>query len=82
MHLKCDCLLGSLLNGSRQPFLFSFALDKPRCQNRYTEPRIKLFKNINESVLTLIKFYFLKVDQKPVDFNQGTISFTCQLVKK
>ena len=27
IHLKCDCIDGSVLNGVRQPILFSFVLD-------------------------------------------------------
>ena len=36
---------------------------------------------MNESVLSHIRFYFEDNDHKPVDFNNETISFTCQLIK-
>ena len=29
IHLKCDCIDGSVVNGIREPILFSFVLDKP-----------------------------------------------------
>ena len=29
IHLKCDCIKGSIQEGVRQPILFSFVLDKP-----------------------------------------------------
>ena len=29
IHLKCDCIDGSIQNGVRKPILFSFVLDKP-----------------------------------------------------
>ena len=29
IHLKCDVIDGSVVNGLRQPILFSFILDKP-----------------------------------------------------
>ena len=29
IHLKCDVIDGSVVNGLRQPILFSFTLDKP-----------------------------------------------------
>ena len=45
------------------------------------EPRVKLFKKVNKSVLSHITFYFEDDDHKPVDFNNETISFTCQLIK-
>ena len=29
IHLKSDCIIGSIVNGVREPTLYSFALDKP-----------------------------------------------------
>ena len=29
IHSNCDCIEGSVLNGVRQPSLYSFVLDKP-----------------------------------------------------
>ena len=29
VHLKCDCFQGSIVNGVREPFLYSFALSSP-----------------------------------------------------
>ena len=46
------------------------------------KPRIKLFKKLNESALSHITFCLEDDDQKPVDFNNETINFTCQLIKK
>ena len=81
IHLKCDCLQGSILNGLREPILFSFALSSQPGHKIYKEPRVKLFKKINKSVLSNITFYFEDDDHKPVDFNNETINFTCQLIK-
>ena len=81
IHLKCDCIQGSIVNGIREPILFSFALSSPPGHKIYKEPRIKLFKKVNKSVLSHITFYFEDDDYKPVDFNGETISFTCQLIK-
>ena len=80
-HLKCDCIDGSIMNGIREPILFSFALSSPPGHNVYKEPRVKLFKKVNNSVLSHIMFYFEDDDYKPVDFHNETISFTCQLIK-
>ena len=80
-HLKCDCIQGSIINGIREPILYSFALSSPPGQKIYKEPRIKLFKKVNKSVLSHIKFYFEDDDHKAVDFNNETISFTCPLIK-
>ena len=81
IHLKCDCIQGSIVNGIREPILYSFALSSPPGHKIYKEPRIKLFKRINKSVLSHITFYFEDDDHKPVDFHNETISFTCQLIK-
>ena len=81
IHLKCDCINGSIVNGVREPILYSFALSSPPGHKIYKEPRVKLFKKVNKSVLSHITFYFEDDDHKPVDFNNETISFTCQLIK-
>ena len=81
IHLKCDCIQGSILNGVREPILYSFALSSPPGHKIYKEPRVKLFKKVNKSVLSHITFYFEDDDYKPVVFHRETISFTCQLIK-
>ena len=81
VHLKCDCIQGSIVNGIREPILYSFALSSPPGYKIYKEPRVKLFKKINKSVLSHITFYFEDDDHKTVDFNGETVSFTCQLIK-
>ena len=81
IHLKCDCIQGSIINGVRESILYSFALSSPLGHKTYKEPRVKLFKKINKSVLSHITFYFEDDDHKPIDFNKETISFTCQLIK-
>ena len=81
IHLKCDCIQESIVNGIREPILYSFALSSPPGHKIYKEPRVKLFKKTNKSVLSHITFYFEDDDHKPVDFINETISFTCQLIK-
>ena len=81
IHLKCDCIQGSIVNGIREPILYSFALSSPLGHKIFKEPKIKLFKKINKSILSHITFYFEDDDYKSVDFNNETISFTCQLIK-
>ena len=56
IHLKCDCIQGSIVNGIREPIFYSFALSSPPGFRIYKEPRIKLFKKINKSVLSYITF--------------------------
>ena len=81
IHLNCDFIQGSIVNGKREPILYSCALSSPPGHKIYKEPRVKLFKKINKSVLSHITFYFEDDDYKPVDFHGETISFTCQLIK-
>ena len=81
IHLKCDCIHGSIVNGIREPILYSFALSSPPGHKIYKEPRVKLFKKVNKSVLSHITFYLEDDGYKAVDFLGETISFTCQLIK-
>ena len=77
VHSKCDCIDGSIVNGVRKPILFSVGLDKPPSHKTYKKRIIQLFKKINKPVLSHTTFY-LKVDEhKAVDFNGGTIFYTC-----
>ena len=63
IHLKCDCINGSIVNGNREPILYSFALPSPLSHIFYKQPRVKLiikiktYKKINKSVLSHITFY-------------------------
>ena len=77
MHIKGDCIIGSIVNECRGPILYSFGLSSPPGYKLYKETTIKTFKNINKSVLSHITFYLEDDDYKPVDFNGETISFTC-----
>ena len=81
VHLKCDVVDGSIVNGVREPILYCFALDQPLGHKIYKEPKVKLFKKVNKSVLSHITFYVEDDDYKPVDFNGESILFTCQLIK-
>ena len=81
VHLKCDCIIGSIVNGVREPILYSFAWSSPPRHKIYKEHRIKLFKKVYKSVLSHITFYFEDDDYKSVDFNNETVSFTCKLIK-
>ena len=81
VHLKCNVVDGSIVNGVREPILYSFALDQPPGYKIYKEPKVKLFKKINKSVLSHITFYLEDDDYKPVDFNNEIVLFTCQLIK-
>ena len=81
VHLKCNCIDGSIVNGIREPILYSFALDQPPGPEIYKEPKVRLFKKTNRSVLSHITFFLEDYDYKAVDFNGEPIIFTCQLIK-
>ena len=69
VHLKCDCIRGSIVNGIREPMVFSFDLDNPPGHKIYKEPKVNFFKKLNKSVLSHIKIYLEDDDHKPVGFN-------------
>ena len=64
VHLKCDCVNVSFVNGTREPILDSFALSLPSGHKIYKKRRIKLFKKINKSILSHITFYLEDDDHK------------------
>ena len=81
VHLKCNVVDGSIVNGVREPILYSFALDQPPDHKTFKEPKVKLFKKINKFLLSHVTFYLEDDDYKPVDFNNEIVIFTCQLIK-
>ena len=81
IHLKCDCIDGSIQDGMGQPILFSFVLDKPSGYKVFCEPETIHFKKINKSVLNTITFYLEDNINTEVDFNQETLFFTLKLIK-
>ena len=81
IHLKCDAIDGSVVNGVRQPILYSFVLDKPSGYKVFSGPETIHFKKINKSVLNTITFYLEDDSDKEVDFNQETLNFALQMIK-
>ena len=81
IHLKCDVIDGCVVNGVRQPILYSFVLDKKPGYNVFCEPETIHYKKINKSVLNTITFYLEDDNNEEVDFNQETLTFTLQMIK-
>ena len=81
IHLKCDCIDGSVQDGVRQPILFSFVLDKPSGYKVFCEPETIHFKKINKSVLNTITFYLEDDNNEEVNFNGERLTFTLQMIK-
>ena len=81
IHLKCDCIDGSIQDGLRQPILYSFILDKPSGYKVFCQPETIHYKKINKSVLNTVTFYLEDDNNEEVDFNQETLTFTLQMIK-
>ena len=75
VHLKCDCIQGSIVNGIREPIFYSIALDQPPDHKIYKQPTVKLLKKINKSVQSHITFYLEDDDHKSTEFNGETIIY-------
>ena len=81
IHLKCDCIDGSIQDGLRQPILFSFVLNIPSGFKVFCEPETIHYKKINKSVLNTITFYLEDDNNEVVNFNGETLTFTLQMIK-
>ena len=79
--MKCDVIDGSVVNGNRQAILYSFVLDKPSGYKVFSEPETIHYKKINKSVSNTITFYLEDDNNKEVDFNRETLTFTLQMIK-
>ena len=81
IHLKCVVIDGSVVDGIRQPILYSFVLDKPSGYKVFCEPETIHYKKINKSVLNTITFYLEDDNNEEVNFNGETLTFTLQMIK-
>ena len=81
IHLKCDCVNGSIQDGVRQPILYSFVFDKKPGYKVFCEPETIHYKKINKSVLNTITFYLEDDNNKEVNFNGETLTFKLQMIK-
>ena len=81
IHLKCDVIDGSVVDGVRQPLLYSFVLDKPSGYKVFCEPETIHYKKINKSVLNTITFYLEDDNNQVVNFNGETLTFTLEMIK-
>ena len=79
--MKCDVIDGSVVDGVRQPILFSFVLDKPSGYNVFCEPETIHYNKINKSVLNTITFHLEDDKNKEVNFNGETLTFTIHMIK-
>ena len=81
VHLKCDCVDGSFVNGIREQILYSFILSAPPVYKIIKESKILSYKKVNKTRLDKIQFFLEDSNDNPVDFNNKTQTFTIQIVK-
>ena len=81
IHLKCDCIDGSIQNGLGQPIIFSFVSDKPSRYKVFCEPETIHYKKINKYVLNTITIFSEYDNNEEVDFNGETLTSTLQKIK-
>ena len=79
--LKCDVIDGSVVNGLRQPILYSFLLDKLVRYKVFSQPETVHYKKINKIILNTITFYLEDVINGEIDFNGETLTFKLQMIK-
>ena len=72
VHLKCDCVDGSIVNGILEQILFSFNLSAPPGCKIIKEPNIILYLKINKTRLDSIQFFLEDSNYHPVGFNSET----------
>ena len=81
IHLKCDNIDGTVVDGVRQPKLYSFVLDKKPGYKVFCQPETIHYKKINKSVLNSMTFYLEDNNNTEVKFNGETLTFTLQMIK-
>ena len=55
--MKCDVIDGSVVDGVRQPILYSFVLDKPSGYKVFCESETIHYQKIIKNILNTITFY-------------------------
>ena len=81
IHLKCDNIDGSVVDGLRQPIKLSFVLDKLPGYKVFCDPETVHYKKINRSNLKTITFYLEDKNNQEVKFNGETLTFKLQMFK-
>ena len=81
IHLKCDVIDYSVVNGLKQPILYSFVLDKKPGFKVSCDPETVDYKKINKNVLNTITYYLEDDNNEEGNFKGETLTFTLQMVK-
>ena len=81
VHLKCDVIEVSVVDGSRQPILYGFVLDEIPGYKVFCETETILYRKINKPVLNTVTFFLEDDNNKEVTFHGDTLTFTLQMIK-
>ena len=79
IHLKCNCVYCSIVNGIREQSLFSFNLSAPPGFKIIKAPTTVLY--LNKTRLDAIQFFLEDSNHNRVDFKGETLTFTIQIIK-
>ena len=79
--MSCDCIYGSILDGIRQPILFTFISNKPSGYKVFCRIETIPFRIIKKSVLNTVTFCLENDKNEEADFNGETSTFTLQFIK-
>ena len=81
-HLKGNLIDGGIVNGTRHPISYSFALDKPPGYRMLVFPKVKQFKKMScEKFINRVTLCLEGDDGKTVDFKDETITFTPIIIR-
>ena len=81
IHSKCDVIDGSVVDGFKQPILFSFVLDKPSVYRVFCEPMTYHYKKLKKSILNTRTFYLKDDENEEIDVNEEVLTSILQMVK-
>ena len=76
LHLNCNYVYRSIVNGRHESTLFSFSLSAPLGLKIHKEPTFVLFKKVNKEKVDNKKIYLEDDDGNLLDFNGKTLMFT------
>ena len=79
--MKADVVYGIIVDGLRQPIIYSFSLYKEPGFKVLCEPETIPYKEKNKSVFNTNTFYLKNDKNKEVNFNRQTLTFTLQMIK-
>ena len=82
VHMKCNMIHGSTINGRPSNILFSFLIDQSPGYLIFKEPNPISYKKVEKrETISSIRFSFEDDDGKSVNFNGETITFSLELKK-